>query len=135
MATRPITPVEERRSIGEIVDALVRDFGEIVRSELRLARAEITEKAQKAGKAAGLLGAAAVCGFLAAACLVTCFLAALALVMPVWLAALLMCVFLICIAAALYAGGRGRLRNVSPVPEQTVETLKEDVRWTKRQIS
>ena len=135
MATHSITPVEERRSVGEIVEDVVRDFGDIVRSELRLARVEITEKVQKAETAAGLLGGAAVCGFFAFGSLVTCCIAALALVMPVWLAALLMSVFLVCIAAALYAGGRARLRNVSPVPEQTVETIKEQVTWTKRRIS
>ena len=55
MATRPSTPIEERRSVGEIIEDVVHDFGDIVRSELRLARAEITDKAQRAGKAAGLL--------------------------------------------------------------------------------
>jgi uncharacterized membrane protein YqjE len=135
MAARIYPTVEERRTVGEIIEDVVRDFGDIVRSELRLARAEITEKVQKAGKAAGLLGAAGICGLFAGASLVTCCIAALALAMPVWLAALLMSVFLVCIAAALYAGGRARLRRVSPVPEQTVETIQEQVRWAKRRIS
>ena len=140
MATRPSTiirqsVVEERRSIGEIVQDVVHDFGDIVRSELRLARAEVTDNVRKAGKASGLLGAAALCGFFAAACLVITCVAALALVMPVWLAALLMCIFLLCIGGAFYGGGRSRLRSVNPVPEQTVQSIKEQVGWTKHQIS
>ncbi len=134
MADRVVRPAELRdtRSLGEIVQDVLRDVQEVIRSEMRLARAEVSEKARKAGKAGGLLGAAAFCGILAAACLVTTGIAALALAMPVWLAALLMCIFLGCIGGACYAGGRARLRRVDMKPQQTIETIKEDVEWAKQ---
>jgi nitrate/nitrite transporter NarK len=104
-----------------------------MRSELRLARTEMMDKAKQAGKAGGMLGVAAVAALMALACLVTAGIAAMALAMPLWLAALIMCVFLVCIGGAAYAGGRARLRRVKPVPERTVQTIKDDVQWAKQQ--
>ncbi len=125
----------EVRSPVEIVQDVLRDVSEIVRGEMRLARAEVTEKLQKAGNAGGYFGGAALCGFLAAACLTTCIIAALALVMPVWLAALLLCLFLTCIAAALYHGAQLKVRGVHPVPERTVETIKDNLQWAKQRTT
>src|SRR5689334_20587178 len=110
------------RSTGEIAQDVLRDVGKIVHGEIRLARAELGEKARKAGSAAGLFGGAAVCGLLAAACFVTTCIAALALAMPLWLAALLMCLLLVCAGAAFYAGARSRQKQINPVPERTVQT-------------
>ncbi len=134
MADRVVRPAEIRdtRSLGEIVQDILRDVQNVVRSEFRLARVEMTEKARRAGKAGGLLGAAALCGLFAVACLVVTCIAALALAMPVWLAALLMAVFLGCIAGACYAGGRSRLRHVQPVPQQTVQSVKENIEWARQ---
>lgn len=123
------------RSPVEIIQDVLRDVGEIVRAELHLARAEMTEKLQMSGKAGGFLAGAAICGLLAAASLTTCIIAALALAMPVWLAALLTCLFLTCIAGALYAGGRSKLKTVQPVPERTVETLRDDLQWAKQRTT
>ncbi|HEY1340522.1 MAG TPA: phage holin family protein [Bryobacteraceae bacterium] len=128
------TDLEEGRSLAAIVQDVLRDLQNMMRAEIRLARAEMAEKAQRAGSAAGLFGAAAVCGLLAAAAFVTTCIAALALVMPVWLAALLMCLFLVMIGGACYAGGRSRWKQTDLAPRQTVDTLKEDVEWAKRQI-
>jgi len=124
-----------QRSAGEIVQDVMRDVGEVVRGEIRLARAEVTEKAAKAGKAGGMLGVAALCGVMGFAALVTTGIAALALVMPLWLAALLMSVLLVCIAAAAYAGGRAKLKDINPVPERTVQTVKDDIQWAKHRTT
>ncbi len=134
MADRVIQPVgiTDTRSLGEIVRDVLNDAQTLIRSELRLARTEMTEKARLAAKPGGLLGAAALCAALALGCLVAAGIAALALAMPVWLAALLMCVFLACIGGACYAGGRSGLRNIRVVPDQTVQSLKEDVAWAKQ---
>jgi Flp pilus assembly protein TadB len=135
MAERSVTQPQEMRdtrSLGGIVQDILRDVQEVMRSEVRLARAEMTEKARQAGKAGGMLGGAAVAGLMAAACLVVAAIAALALAMPVWLAALIMAVLLGSIGAAAYAGGRARLRRVKPVPERTVQTIKDDVEWAKQ---
>ena|SRR5579883_1940650 len=119
------------RSPGEIVQDVLRDVGEIVQGEIRLAKAEIGEKAQKAGKAGGYMGGAAVCGLLAAMCFTAACIGLLALAMPVWLASALMCLFLVCCGAALYFAGRQKLRAIDPVPERTVESMKENVQWAK----
>jgi hypothetical protein len=106
-----------------------------VRGELRLAKAELAEKGQRAGRAGGYLGLAAVCGLLAGACATTACIAALALVMPVWLAGTIMFVILVCISAAAYYGGREKLRAIDPVPRNTVETVKENLQWAKQRTT
>lgn len=124
----------QERSAGEVLQDVTQDIGNLVRAELRLARAELGEKAKKAGKAGGLLGAAAVTGLFSGACAVTTCIAALALAMPLWLAALIMSIFLVCIAAACYFGGKKRMKQIDPVPERTVQTIREDVQWAKDRI-
>jgi Putative Actinobacterial Holin-X, holin superfamily III len=120
------------RSPVEIIQDVLRNVGDVVRAELHLARAEMTEKLQKTGKAGGFFAGAAICGFLAAASLAACIIAALALAMPVWLAALLTCLFLTCIAAALYHGAQVKIKGVRPAPELTVETMKDNLQWARQ---
>ncbi len=136
MADRVVRPAEIRdtRSLGEIVRDVLNDAQSLIRSELQLARTEMTEKARLAAKPAGLLAGAILCAALAISCLVVAGIAALALAMPVWLAALLMFVFLICIGAACYRGGRGGLRQIRMVPDQTVQSLREDVAWARQRV-
>ncbi len=122
----------DHRSIAEILRDILQDIGRMVKAEIRLARTELGEQARKAGKAAGMFGGAAVCGLLAAACFVTCAIAALALVMAVWLAALIMGVLLAVIAGGAYVAGRKRLDDVDVVPQQTAASLKENVEWAKQ---
>jgi uncharacterized membrane protein YqjE len=128
------TDWNEGRSLGEILQDIVRDFQSMLRAELQLARAELAESAQRAGKAGGLFGAAALTGLLGAMCLVTACIAGLALVMPVWAAALIAMFVLLCIAGACYAGARSKLKQVNPAPRQTIDTLKEDVEWAKHRM-
>jgi hypothetical protein len=125
------TETETNRSTGAIVQDVIRDVQEIIRAEFRLAKAEMAEKAAQASRGGGLIGGAAMAGLLALACLVATCIAALSLVMPVWAAALTMTVLLAALGAGLFAAGKSRLKRVKPVPEQTVETLKEDVQWVK----
>ena len=125
----------ELREPGAIVQDMLRDLRDIVQGEIRLAKAEMGEKAQKAGKAGGFMGGAALCGLLAAACLTTMCVAALATAMPLWLAALLMGLFLTCGGAALYHGGRLKLRGVDAVPHRTVESIRENLQWTKQRLT
>jgi apolipoprotein N-acyltransferase len=105
--------------------------GEVVRGEVRLAKAEMAEKASKAGKAAGMFGGAAVCGLMGLAALTTAAIAGLAMVMPLWGAAGAVGLLLLCIAGFCYLSGRSKMKDVNPVPERTVQTLKDDVEWAK----
>lgn len=122
------------RPIGDLVKQLAGQTSTLVRQELDLAKAEMSQKATIAGKGAGLLGGAAVVGLLAAGALTACLILALSEVIPDWLAALVVALVMAAIAAVLALQGRNRIRAATPpVPEQTVETLKEDVEWAKSQ--
>jgi uncharacterized membrane protein YqjE len=122
------------RSIGGLLKQLSEETTRLVHQELELAKAELTQKGRQAGAGAGLIGAAGAIGLLAAAALTTCFILALDAVMPAWLAALLVAVAYGVIGAVLGLRGRDRVRQATPlVPEQTIETVKEDVQWAKTQ--
>jgi hypothetical protein len=130
------TPPDElrERPIGDLVKQLAGQTSTLVRQELDLAKAEMSEKAGVAGKGAGLFGGAAVAGLLAAGALTACVILALSEAIPAWLAALIVAVVLAAVAAVLAMQGRNRIRAATPpVPEQTVETVKEDVQWAKTQ--
>lgn len=123
--------ISDNRSFGEIIQDVLRDVQRIVQAEIRLGRAEISEKVQQVKNASVFLGGAAVCGALGAACLVTTCIAALALVMPLWLAALLMGILLCSIAAAAFIVGRTRIEQVDPVPHDTVQSVKDTLEWAE----
>ena len=106
----------------------------LVRQELDLAKVEMTQKAKELGIGAGMFAGAAVIGLCALGALTTCFIAALALAMPVWLAALLVAVAFGLLAGIAFLVARDRVKQATPPkPEQTIETIKEDVTWAKTQ--
>jgi len=120
------------RPLGELVKQLAEQTSTLVRQEVDLAKAEVAQKGQQAGKGAGLLGAAAVIGLLAAGALTAFLIMLLDGALPNWLSALIVAVVFAAIAAALALQGRNRIRAATPpVPEQTIETVKEDVEWAK----
>jgi uncharacterized membrane protein YqjE len=128
------TPPDElrERPIGDLVKQLASQTSTLVRQELDLAKAEMSAKAATAGKGAGLIGGAAVTGLLAAGALTACLILVLSEAMDAWLAALIVAVVFAAVAAVLGLAGRNKVREATPaVPEQTVETVKEDVEWAK----
>jgi hypothetical protein len=130
------TPPDElrERPIGDLVKQLAGQTSTLVRQEIDLAKAEMAQKASTAGKGAGLLGGAAVVGLLAAGALTAFLILLLSEAMDAWLAALIVTVVMAAVAAALGLAGRNRIRAATPpMPEQTVETVKEDVEWAKNQ--
>jgi hypothetical protein len=129
------TPTHVRdASVGELLGRLARDSGILVRQEVALARAELKQKARVAGPAAGMFGAAYVVGMLAATSATAAIVLLLALVMPAWLAATIVAIIYAIVAVVLVQQGRDRLREaMPPVPQQTIETIKEDVEWVKSQ--
>ncbi len=133
--SEPYDPTAEelhRLPTGELVKRLAEETSTLVRQELELARAEVTQKAKKIGFGLGELGAAGIAALYALGALTACAIAALALVMPLWLAALIVAVIYAVVALVLALVGRNQLRQgMPPVPEQTQETLKEDVEWLK----
>ena len=122
----------KERPLGELVRRLSEQTSTLVRQELDLARAELTQKGKRASRGAGLLAAAGVAALLGLGALTACLILVLDAVMPAWLAALLVALAYAAIAAALAASGRSRLREAGPiVPERTVETVKEDLQWAR----
>jgi uncharacterized membrane protein YqjE len=122
--------------VGDVVKQLSEDLSTLVRQELQLAQAEMREKGKRAGVGIGMFGGAGIAAFLALGSLTTCLVAALATGMEVWLAALIVTVVYGAVAAVLALTGRDRVAEASPpLPEQTAETLKEDVQWAKTQLS
>jgi uncharacterized membrane protein YqjE len=126
---------DQDRSTGTIVRDIIRDAEEMIRSEVKLAKTELQEKARTAAEAGGWLAAAAGAALFAGACFVVTMIAALMVVLPLWLAALIMAVLLSAMAAALFLHGRDRMKRSQPVLRQTTETLREGAQWLKRQAS
>jgi uncharacterized membrane protein YqjE len=120
------------RPVGELLKQLANETTTLVRQELELAKAEMREKAGKAGPGVGLWGAAGATALLALGSLTAFLILVLDGAMPNWLAALVVGLVYAAIAGLLYASGKSKVAEAgSPVPEQTVETLKEDVQWAK----
>jgi uncharacterized membrane protein YqjE len=121
-------------STGDLVRQLSEQTTTLVRKEIELARVELTEKGKVAGKGAGMFGGAAVVGLLALGTLTTMILALLDKAMALWVAAFIVTVIYGAIAAVMAMSGRDRVKQgLPPAPEQTVETVKEDVQWAKSQ--
>jgi uncharacterized membrane protein YqjE len=123
------------RPLGELVKALATETSTLVKQEIDLAKAEMTEKGKKAGKGAGMFGAAGIVGFLALSALTACLIALLATALDhVWLAALIVALVYGAVAGVLALTGKKEVQEATPpAPEQTIETLKEDVQWAKTQ--
>ena len=120
------------RSLGELLKRLSQETATLVRQELDLAKAEVAQKGKVAGAGAGLLGAAGVAGLAALGAFTAFFILVLSLLMPAWVAALIVTAFYGAVAAILAMKGRTKIKEAKPpVPEQTVETVKEDVQWAK----
>ncbi|MEU8712157.1 phage holin family protein [Streptomyces sp. NPDC048663] len=115
-----------------MVQRASQQLTELVRGELRLAQAEMKEKGRHYGKGGGLFGGAGVVGFLTLQALVATVIAALALVLPVWAAALIITAVLGVTTAVLARSGKKQIGQAAPpAPEQTVENVKADVATIK----
>lgn len=116
----------EEASVAHLVDRLSEQTSRLVRDELKLARAEYTEKAKQSGTAAGLFGAGAVLAWFGLGALIATVILLLALVLPPWAAALIVTavVFLAAGVAALL--GKKKAEGLTPTPERTVATLRRD---------
>jgi uncharacterized membrane protein YqjE len=120
------------RPIGELLKQLADETATLVRQELDLAKAEMREKAGKAGPGVGILGAGGVIALLAFGSLTAFLIMALDGAMPNWLAALIVGLVYAAIAGVLYLRGKRRVAEAgAPVPQKTIETVKEDVQWAK----
>lgn len=123
---------QESRSLGELFGDLSREISTLVRDEVTLAKAEMTQKATKVGKNAGILaagGALAYAGLLAL--LAAAILGLMALGLAAWLSALVVGLVAAIVGGVLAMAGLKSIRKVDPMPQETARTLKEDEEWAK----
>ncbi|MEV4256684.1 phage holin family protein [Spirillospora sp. NPDC049652] len=118
--------------MGELVKQASEQIPELVRAEMRLAVAEMKQKGRHAGFGAGLFGGAGVVALYGVGALAAAAIAALALVLPVWAAALIVGAALLIIAAVLGLMGRSQVGQAEPpVPEQAMESTRQDINEIK----
>jgi Putative Actinobacterial Holin-X, holin superfamily III len=130
MATRNGPDTEA--SAGELVKQLSEQTSRLVRQEMELAKTELAIKGKRAGIGAGMFGTAGLLALYAVGALITAAIAALATAVDTWLAALIVAVVLGAAAGVAALMGKNKVQEaMPPVPEDSVESVKEDVQWTK----
>lgn len=124
------------RSTGDLIRELSEQVRTLARQEVELAKAEMTEKGKKAGLGAALLAGGAVAGLMVLGALTAFLVLVLAEAMPAWAAALVVTAVWAVVAVTLALLGKEKLGDVGePVPEKTVESVREDIQWLKGQTS
>jgi len=119
------------RTLGELFAQLTADLSKLVRDEVELSKMELKADMRELGKSGGMLGAAAFAGYLAVVLLSFALAWGLAEVMAEGFAFLIVGVLWAAVGAIAFVSGRKKMAETSLKPEQTVETLKEDVAWAK----
>jgi MFS family permease len=120
------------RPVAELMKDLSEQTSTLVRKELELAKAELTVKGKRAGIGAGMFGGAGLFGLFAFGALTATLILALATAVPSWLAALIVAAVYGAVAGVLALQGKNKVQAATPpVPEQAVDSTKEDVAWVK----
>jgi Putative Actinobacterial Holin-X, holin superfamily III len=131
MATHDDNKLRER-PLGEVAKDLTSDLSLLVRQEIELAKAEMADKGRTAAPGFAMFGGAGIVALCAAGALTAFLVLVLSLFLPEWAAAVLVGVSLTAVAYVLVRQGKERVSDAGkPVPEQTIETVKEDVEWAK----
>lgn len=118
--------------LGAVVHRMTQQIPELVRSELRLAQAELTEKGKSAGIGVGLLSAAGLIALYGVAALLTTVVVLLDLVLPLWAAALIVSIVLFAAAGGAALMGKRQVKQATPpAPERAIAGVKEDVATVK----
>jgi uncharacterized membrane protein YqjE len=126
------TGVPAQTSTPELIRQAAEQISRLVRDELALAKAEMSEKGKRAGIGAGLFGGGGLLAMYGVAALLATVILALAEAMPAWLAALIVTVLLFGAAAVMAVLGRQQVRQATPpLPEATVRSVKADVDLVK----
>ncbi|HET9721245.1 MAG TPA: phage holin family protein [Solirubrobacteraceae bacterium] len=119
-------------SVAELVKQLTEQTSRLAHQEVELAKAELAQKGKRAGIGAGMFGGAGVFGFYALGALVTAAIIGIAQALAPWLAALIVAGALGLMAGvAALIGARKVKQAVPPIPEQTVETVRQDLEYAR----
>jgi uncharacterized membrane protein YqjE len=123
-------------STGQLISRLTEQLSTLVRSEARLAQAEVTEKAKRLGVGAGLFGGAGLFAVFGLAVLVATAVLALALVLPAWLAGLIVAIVLFATAGVLALIGKKDVEKATPpLPTQAIAGVQADIAAVKEGIA
>jgi MFS family permease len=121
------------RSLADLARELSNQTTELVHHEVELAKAELRVKGKRAGVGAGMFGGAGALGLYALGALTAAIIAGIAEVVPVWVSALIVAALYGAVAGILALRGKKKVQQATPpLPEQTVQSVKEDVRYTKQ---
>jgi MFS family permease len=121
------------RSLADLARQLSNQTTELVRHEVELAKAELRDKGKRAGLGAGMFGGAGALGLYALGALTAAIIAGIAEALPVWASALIVAALYGAIAGILALRGKKKVQQATPpLPEETVQSVKEDVRYTKQ---
>ena len=124
------------RPLAEVAKNLTSDVSLLVRQEIELAKAEMGQKARTAAPGIGMFGGAGIVALCAAGALTAFAVLVFSIFLPEWAAALIVGAVLAALAVVLVRQGKQRVADAGkPIPEQTIETVKEDVEWTKNRAS
>jgi Putative Actinobacterial Holin-X, holin superfamily III len=119
---------------GELLRSLLADIRLLLQKEAELAKLEVKDRGSRIGIAGGIMAGAAVVALLALGTLIAAAVAGLAIVLPLWAAALIVGTVLVMVAVVIFVVGRARMRAVgSLAPTATIETAREDVAWIRRE--
>jgi uncharacterized membrane protein YqjE len=128
----PVPARSEEPTIGALVHDLSQQLPDLIRSELRLAQAEVTEKGKRAGLGVGMFSVAGLLAFFGVAALIATAILALDLVMPAWLAALVVALVLLAAGGVVALAGKKQVAQATPaMPERAIEGVKEDIATVK----
>jgi MFS family permease len=121
------------RSLADLTRQLSLQTTELVRHEVDLAKAELRVKGKRAGLGAGMFGGAGALGVYALGALTAAIIAGIAEALPVWASALIVAALYGAVAGILALRGKRKVQQATPpLPEETVQSVKEDVRYTKQ---
>ena len=135
MAISQTNAPTDQQSVAELTRRLTDQTTRLVREEVELAKAELAAKGKRAGVGAGMFGSAGLVGLYALGALTAAVILALSTAVAGWLAALIVAVVYAAVAGVLALRGKAQVQSATPpVPEQAVESVKEDVEWTKQRI-
>jgi hypothetical protein len=127
--------VKEERSLGDLFSDLASETGTLVRQEVALAQAELTQKATSVGKNVGYLVVGGAVAYAAALALIAAVIIGLSYFIPAWASALIVSVIVGVVAYLMISSALAALKKTDLAPRETVETLKEDAQWLKNQVS
>jgi len=121
--------------LGELFSELASETGTLIRQEVSLAQAEMTQKATRIGKSVGSLAIGGAIGYAGLLAIMAGIIMGLSYFIPGWLAAILVGGIVAVVSYVLINSALTTLRNTDVKPTETVESIKEDAQWLKNQVS